>query len=75
MAPNILLDTLLAELGLESDRELSDVLELPVSAIDGIRNQRGPVPPGVIVVINERTGMPVYRMRALIAIEPALRTT
>ncbi len=71
MAPNILLDTLLAELGLTSDYALSAALELPMSEIDRIRNQIGPVAPAVIIVINERAGMPVYRIRALIAIEPA----
>ena len=58
MYPNILLDTLTAELGLSGDDDLSRYLELPAE---------------VIIVINERTGMPVHKIRAMIAIEPVLR--
>lgn len=73
MHPNILLDTLTAELGLHSDADLSHYLELPETVIEQLRCQLGPVSPEVIVVINERTGMPVHRIRAMIAIEPVLR--
>ncbi|MBC7413971.1 MAG: hypothetical protein H7327_03440 [Herminiimonas sp.] len=73
MQPNILLDTLNAELRLGSDDELSRYLELPAAVIHDLRCQFRPVSPEVIVVINERTGISVAKIRAMIAIEPALR--
>ena len=71
--PNVLLDTLNAELGFGSDEDLSHYLELPVTVIHDVRRQLGPVAPEIIIVINERTGMPVHKIRAMIAIEPVLR--
>lgn len=75
MYPNILLDTLNAELGLGSDDALSRYLELPYRVIHNLRCQIEPVSPEVIIVIHERTGMPVPKIRAMIAIEPVLRAS
>lgn len=73
MHPNILLDTLNAELGLRSDDDLSRYLDLPAAVIHHVRCQLCPVSPDLIVVINERTGIPVHKIRAMIAIEPPVR--
>ncbi len=73
MFPNILLDTLTAELGLSGDDDLSRYLELPAEVIHDVRCQLCTITSEVIIVINERTGMPVHKIRAMIAIEPVLR--
>jgi hypothetical protein len=63
----LLFNVLRRELNLETDKELGHYLEVRPTEVSRIRHGRKPIGPKLLLAIHEKTGMPVKRIRELIA--------
>lgn len=64
--PNRLLDTVLARLGVNSDKALSRKLQVADSVISRIRSRRLPVAASLLLWISECTGASIQELRQIL---------
>lgn len=64
--PNRLLDTLLARLGVNSDKALSRKLQVADSVISKIRSRRIPVAASLLLWMSECTGASIQELRQIL---------
>lgn len=64
---NALLDHLMKKLGLKTNKQLADYFDIQQPVISKIRNRRMKVSNNFILLIHEKTDMPVAEIRKLIA--------
>lgn len=67
LTPNALLDEVKKQNGLKSDRALAQFLDTEAPYMSRIRTGKLAVGPSIILSIHEKTGMPVAKIRELIA--------
>lgn len=64
--PNRLLDTMLARLGVNSDKALSRKLKVADSVISKIRSRRIPIAASLLLWMSESTGASIHELRQIL---------
>lgn len=67
LMPHPLLDEVKSQLGVRSDKKLSKALGIRPPQVSRMRSRHLQVGPAVILAVHEKTGMPVARIRELLA--------